>query len=47
MYTSKLSTYNDTKRMDFSCTWKENRKNDRAQLTLKKKKKRVKHDLTT
>lgn len=26
-------TGNDTKRMDFSCTWKENRKNDRAQLT--------------
>lgn len=26
-------TGNDTKRMDFSCTWKENRKNDSAQLT--------------
>lgn len=36
MYSSKISTYNDTKRMDFSCTWKENRKNDSAQLTFKK-----------
>lgn len=26
-------TGNDTKRMDFSCTWKENKKNDSAQLT--------------
>lgn len=30
-------TYNDTKRMDFSCTWKENKKNDSAQLTFKEK----------
>lgn len=26
-------TGNDTKRMDFSCTWKENKKNDSAQVT--------------
>lgn len=26
-------TGSDTKRMDFSCTWKENKKNDSAQLT--------------
>lgn len=26
-------TGNDTKRMDFSCTWKESKKNDSAQLT--------------
>lgn len=25
--------------MDFSCTWKENKKNDSAQVTFKKKKK--------
>lgn len=25
--------------MDFSCTWKENKKNDSAQITFKKKRK--------